>query len=71
MELSIIDLSALGFEFVLPDKFLEYIYFLCCYFMLYNHRALFLAGMLYFHGSMKMEESDKDKYLNESHLTST
>lgn len=66
MELFVIKLSAnQGFEFVLPDKSLKYIYFLCCRFMLSNHRAIF------FMESVKMKESDKDEHLNESHLTST
>ena len=62
-----INLSAVRFGFVLPDKFFEYIYFLCCWLITepYFYQACFIME------GMKMEETAKDKYLNKSYLAST
>lgn len=52
---------------MLPDKFFEYIYFLCCWLVTepYFYQACFIME------GMKMEETAKDKYLNKSYLAST
>lgn len=52
---------------MLPDKFFEYIYFLCCWLITepYFYQACFIME------GTKMEETAKDKYLNKSYLAST